>query len=301
MILVLIMYMLFASTFILGKAALEYVDPIFFIGFRMTIGGLLLLGYQYIFNRPRWRLDKKDWSLFGQIIIFHIFFAYTFEFWALQYVSGAKACLAYNLSPFLTALIGYFWFAEHMNVKKWLGLIIGFVGFLPIVLEKAPSEPRGILFISGPEIALFLSVLSAVYGWLVIKRLVKYRGYSAIMINGVGMFFGGLLAFVVSLGVEGMPALKVGTHHGMIAFVSYAFALILIANVIAYNMYAALLKRYSATFLSFAGFSTPLFAALFGWIFLSEPVSWQFFISLSIIFFGLYLFYQEELSLQEGI
>ena len=301
MILVLFMYMLFASTFTLGKVALEYVDPIFFIGFRMTVGGILLLSYQYLFNRSHWRLDKKDLGLFSQIIVFHIFFAYTLEFWALQYVSGAKACLAYNLSPFLTALIGYLWFSEHMNAKKWIGLIIGFAGFIPILLERTPDEPRGLLFVSEPEIALFFSVLSAVYGWLIIKQLVKHRGYSVVMVNGVGMFFGGLLAFVVSLMLEGVPGIRVDDQHGIAMFVGCALALILIANIIGYNLYAVLLKRYSATFLSFAGFSTPIFAALFGWVFRSEPVSWQFFISLSIIFFGLYLFYQEELSVQETL
>ena len=44
----------------------------------------------------------------------------------------------------------------------------------------------------------------------------------------------------------------------------YSFALVIIANIIGYNLYGYLLSRYSATFLSFAGFMTPLFAALLG-------------------------------------
>jgi len=59
-------------------------------------------------------------------------------------------------------------------------------------------------------------------------------------------------------------------------------------------MYGYLLKQYSATFLSFAGFSTPLFAALFGWLFLSELVTFHFFVALGLLTVGLGIFYRDE-------
>jgi len=74
----------------------------------------------------------------------------------------------------------------------------------------------------------------------------------------------------------------------------YSLLLVLIANIIGYNLYGYLLSRYSATFLSFAGFMTPLFAALLGWIFLSEPVSWHFFATMIFVVFGLYLFHERK-------
>ena len=72
-------------------------------------------------------------------------------------------------------------------------------------------------------------------------------------------------------------------------------ALIIVSNLLAYNLYGALLKRFSATFLSFAGFSTPLITAFFGWAFIHETVSWGFIGCAVIVFIGLGLFYQEEL------
>jgi drug/metabolite transporter (DMT)-like permease len=39
---------------------------------------------------------------------------------------------------------------------------------------------------------------------------------------------------------------------------------------------------------------TPLFAALPGWIFLSEPVTWHFFATMIFVVFGLYLFYERK-------
>jgi drug/metabolite transporter (DMT)-like permease len=60
-----------------------------------------------------------------------------------------------------------------------------------------------------------------------------------------------------------------------------------------------LLRRFTATFVSFAGFTTPLFTAILGWFFLGETVTMSFYLSTIVVFSGLYLFYQDEL--QKGV
>lgn len=61
-------------------------------------------------------------------------------------------------------------------------------------------------------------------------------------------------------------------------------------------MYAFLLRKYSATFLAFAGFLYPIFGALFGWIFLQEKITYNFFISVVVVTAALYLYYLAELD-----
>lgn len=315
MITVLLLYMFMASTFTFGKAVLYYLQPFFFIALRMMGGGILLLGYQYFFRRNRFKIERKDWFLFAQIIAFHIYFGYIFEYWGMQYVSSSKTCLLYNLSPFITALIVYVLFNERLSVQKWIGLTVGFVGMLPILSTQESTEAltQHIGIFSLPEVSIFLSVASTAYGWIVMHQLVK-KHYSPILINGIGMFFGGLFALITSAFIEGWPpklytpvqessviVQLLGGCLGSTFFVSLAMAvfytllLIIIGNVICYNLYGNLLKKYSATFLSFAGFTTPLFAALFGWLFFGEIIPWQFYVSVVAVFFGLWIFYRQEL------
>ena len=129
------MYFCIASAFTIGKAALDYSDPMFLIGVRMSVAGLILLGYQYFVAKKGWRFEKKDWPLFAQIAIIGVFVSYGLEFWAMKYhVSSVKACLFFNFSPFATALMAYFMINESLSAKKWLGLIIGFFGMFPIIL-----------------------------------------------------------------------------------------------------------------------------------------------------------------------
>lgn len=305
MVAVLILYMLFASTFTLGKLALEIVDPLFFIASRMLIGGTLLLGYQYWFNRQNWLLRWNDTLLFGQLSIFHMFLPFALEFWALQYVNPSKACLIYNLSPFITALFAYCILSENMNRQKWAGLLIGFMGMIPLLLSFSPQEDvlGSFMQLSLPELALLGAVTSSVYGWMLFKRGMQ-TGYSPVMINGVAMVGGGIVSLGTSLVTEGIPLLRMpaygaipslGMWSPIIYYLGYTLILIVIANIICYNLYGSLLKRYSATFLSFAGATCPLFAALFDWFFLGISVGWHFFATAALTSLGLYIFYQKEL------
>ena len=50
MMLLVVLYMLFASTFTIGKAALAYTTPILFIGMRMVIGGFYCCGINISLN-----------------------------------------------------------------------------------------------------------------------------------------------------------------------------------------------------------------------------------------------------------
>lgn len=312
--LILLAYFLMASTFTLAKVAVSYMLPVYFIAFRMILAGIMILGFLYAFKREKWRFQATDRWLLAQIVIFHIYCAYIFEFWAMQYVTSAKACLLYNLSPFITALLCYLLYKQKLSLQKWSALILGFLGMFPILAAHSSSE-GGLLsigFLSMAEIALLAAVAASAYGWIVMKELIVIKGYSPVMVNGIGMLGGGLAALSTAVAFEGFspfiwvqePGDMVGRmllpHLGVfpntvVMALGSMICLIIIANIIGYNLYGYLLKRYSPTFLSFCGFITPFFASIFGWFFLSECVTMPFFISLGITIISLYLFYKDEI------
>jgi len=307
MLSVLLMYFLMASTFTLAKAAIAIIPPLSFVAIRMIVSGVLLLGFLYFFKKESWRSWKSDWWLFLQVILFHIYAVYAFEFWALQWVTSSKACLLYNLTPFITALLMYFLYHERLNKQKIIGLIIGFVGLLPLL----DGDTRSVFKISVPDMALLVAVASGAYGWILLKELVVHRGYSSFLVNGVGMIGGGLLAGLTALWVEGFPPqitvaytepLVIGPlifspfAASLLLVAGYLVALIIIANIVGYNLYAQLLHRYSTTFLALAGSITPLFAGLLGWFFLGEQITGVFLCALTITTLGLAIFYAQELK-----
>lgn len=290
-----------AAGFTFGKAALTYMHPLLFIALRMIIAGMFLVGYQYFAKKEDLAIKAKDRGLFAGICFLHIYVSYSLEYLALQYVSASKASLLFNLSPFFSAFFAYIWSYEIMTPYKWLGLAIGFIGMLPIMVESSITEAMSgmIGFLSYAELMLLGSIASAAIGWILMRKLVHGSNYSPITINGLSMFTGGCLAFVSSLFYEGMPQILIeGPYAWLIAFF-YVGLLILLCNVISYNLYAFLLKRYTATFLSFTSFTTPLFAALLAAIFFKELPSQWFFVSVVVVGIGLYIFYKEETRLEQ--
>lgn len=295
MFLVLLLYALFASVFTIAKTGLEFTQPFFFIGSRMTVAGLIMLGYQYFANPSELKFTKKSFLKLFLLATFNIYLTNAFEFWGLQFLTSFKTCFIYSLSPFVAALISYFVFSEKMSRNKWLGLLIGFLGFIPMLMtQTATEEGTGkFLMLSWAEIAVMMAAVCSVYGWILLRQLVKDEGCSPFTANGMSMLIGGAMALTHSSLVETWNPIPVTQFF---PFFECAVLLIIISNFMAYNLYGFLLKRFTATFMSFAGFTTPLFTAFFGYIFLGETVTWPFYLSMAIVFFGLFAFYQEELK-----
>ncbi len=295
MLFVVLLYALFASVFTISKTGLEYAQPFFLIGTRMTLAGLLMISYQMIVHGKLPSFDLKRFWRIGLLALFNIYLTNAFEFWGLKYLTSFKTCFIYSLSPFLSALFSYFMLAEKMSIKKWLGLLIGFAGFLPILLSQTSHEEAAgqLFFFSWAELAVMMAAACSVYGWILLGQLVKEDGYSPFVANGLSMLIGGVVALAHSALTESWNPYP---YTEFMPFFECAILLIIISNLICYNLYGWLLKRYSATFMSFAGFTTPLFTALFGWLYLGEVVTWPFYVSAVIVFFGLSMFYQEELK-----
>lgn len=292
MILVIFLYALCASMFTIAKAVLLYAQPVFFIGIRMLAAGALLLGFDRVRLGRFYVIAKDDWWLFIQLILFHVYVVYVFDLLALQYMTSARSALWYSLTPFFTAGIAYFVLSERLTTKRAVGLAIGFAGMLFEVLAEVDIgqlSPKGIY-----DLYMLLAVGAGAYGWIVFKQLqLRPAGYSTFFINGLAMFVGGLMALATSALFEQWHIQSPVTH--VLNFLLLTGLIVVLGNVMYYSLYGYLLRFYTNTFLAFAGFLCPLFAALFGWFFLHEPLSWRFFVSVGFVCFGLYLFYQDEL------
>jgi len=291
MIAIIFLHLIFASTFAAGKALLQYAPPVFLVGIRMTIAGIILLLYQYFAHNAIFILKRKHIFWFAQGVLFAVYVPYIFRYWALEHMPSFKACVLYNIGPFIAYLLSYFLNNEKISVKKIIGLVVGFIGMLPILIASAPQEEslQAFAFFSWPEIAMIIAVSSINYGWLVMHRLINKKEYEAPMINGILMLSGGMLALPTSYILEKNCCIThLGPMVGLLAFI------ILASNIIGHNLYAILLKKYSPTFMAFSSFLTPIFAGILGTVFLGETLTWHFFLSIALVSLGLGIFYSEE-------
>lgn len=294
-----LLYAVFSLTYPLGKYAMMYTQPIFFVGARMIFAGLVLFAYQKFFTNEKFYVYKEDRKYFFHLTFFAIYLSYCLQYWALPYVPATKWALLYTVCPFITAFFSYVHFAEKMTFKKIVGLLLAAIGLIPALLYSNNHVntivcPESLLNFGLPEIAILLSVTVYAYGWVVARKLVKEDRYSSVMINSIPMFFGGILALVTSPLIEqwagGRPPV---TQWQPFMIIVVAIA---IFNIFSYVMSTILLKKYTATFLTFMSFVDPLYVALLSWLFLSESITWHFFVAVFLFVIGLFIFYQEELK-----
>lgn len=183
-----------------------------------------------------------------------------------------------------------------MNVRKWCGLLVGFIGFMPVLFMQTGAEElfNVALFLSWPSLAVMGAALSSVYGWVLLRLFVKDSALSPLMANGTSMLIGGLMALIHSPFLENWNPIPVAIDN-TVPFLKSTLALTVISNLICYNLYGYFLKKYTATFLSFVGLLCPIFASFSGALFLGEPLSLPIFISTGIVSTGLFMVYQAEL------
>lgn len=283
---------LFASTFTIGKAILEYVQPIFFVSIRLMISGLLLISYQYFIKKESLRFKKEHFWLFFQLAFFLFYCSYVLDFAVLKYIDSIKWSQLYTLTPFFVGIFSYFVLDERITLKKGFGFLLGLVGIVPIILVKTGQEGilGSFLIFSVSEIIMLISVVLYAYGWVIARKLIKL-GYSPIQVNGLPMLSSGILCLLTSPFIDTWYPSPIMHIQGFIGLLGFLIAITIFAYLV--NMY--LLRLYTATFLRFLGFINPLYVALYSWFFLRETVTWHFFVSVILVFLGLYMFYQEEL------
>ena len=277
--LVILMYALFASVFTVGKYTLQFVDPYFLTGMRMLMAGLILLPFC-----KKLSLQWKHLPLILGLAFFNVFITNAFEFWALQYLQTAKASLIYSFSPLFAILLSYVFLKERMNSKKWLGLGIGFAGFIPIALQSGSLGS-----FSRPEFAISISACTAVIGWLMMKRIIRKYNYSFVTANMYSFILGGLFSLITSYFLDSPSPVLAWKP-----FIYGLFYITIVHNVICYNIFGYCLSRYSVAFMTFVGFTNPLFTATYGYFFLNERVSWSFFLSLALVFLGIAIYSKQE-------
>lgn len=294
---VVLMYGVWSSMFSLAKIALQYSPPIFLTGFRMLLGGAILVAYLLLTKRSAFKLERKQWISIGCLAFFSIYLTNVLEFWALQYLTAAKACFIYSLSPFFAAFFSYLHFGEKINRRKALGLGIGFLGIIPVLSLQTGGEEllNAFAIFSWPALAIIGAAMCSVYGWVLLRLIVKDHMVSPTMANGSSMLIGGMIAFGHSLFSEQWNPTPI-VADAFIPFFGWTLLMAFVSNILCYNLYGMMLKKFTATFLSFVGLLSPVFASLHGWVFLGEPLSWLIFLSTGIVCFGLWIVYSAELK-----
>lgn len=311
MLSILFTFGILASAITVNKIILFTMAPTLLVGIRMFFAGIILAMYTYFFAKERLHLARIKKYLLILILITacSTYLPSILKAYGLQKMVSSKAAFFGSLEPFIAAVFAYIFLGETLNLHKISGILLGFAGALVMLIapDRFENQMMAFAFISWPEIAVISAIIMSRFGWTLIAKYLKDKIFSPTEINTITMLISGTLSLFTafSLGqtdvtsLEGAPysILKafpfndLNPNTSLLIFLIYT---IIVGNLIAYNLYAHVLKKYSVTFVALVGFSVPLFVHIYGWLFLSENLSTRFFISSLFTFMGLCIFFIQE-------
>lgn len=289
------------------KGVIPNTTPLFMAGIRLLPAGLLVLATAAIAGRPQ----PKGWAAWAWIALFALVDGVMFQGFLAEGLVRTGAGLGsvmIDSQPIAVALMAWVLFGEHIGVWGWLGLGIGIAGIsllgLPdawivgLLQGKAPLDGAQIgmnllydLFQNGQWLMLLASLSMAV--GTVIMRYVS-RHADPVAATGWHMILGGIPLFALSALTETNQV----AHLDWANWVAMGYSTIF-GSAIAYGLFFYFAASGSLTSLSSLTFLTPVFALLFGSLFLGEmltPVQWG---GVGLTLISIYLINQREVLMQK--
>lgn len=283
-------FFLIASAQSINKLILTMIPPTYFVGIRMGLSGFFLI-IMFCLKIDVLRKAKENIGALFVVALFTTFIPSLMRAYALSHLPSSRAAFWGTFEPFVTAVYMYILHKERLTLKQIAGCIVGvFAGAFFVFIQNASLlfDLKTFLYITFPDLIQIGSVCISRYGWLKAQNILQKNIFQPKELNGFTHFISGMLALVLSFGSGEMKLLSFSSSS---KFIFLMFYTVVIGNMLAYTLYATLLKKQSATFISLAGLSVPLFVHLLGPIFLKESISGAFFIASGMIFIALYLFH----------
>ena len=277
-----IVCIVWGTTYLGIRIALETVPPLLLTGSRFTIAGLIMLAVA----RLRGEAIPRDWRTLGNIAFVGFLLVAVGNLavvWAEQWVPSGLAALLVATAPFWMAIQETFRDGgERVNAKGVIGMIIGFAGVAMLV---TPGGGAGATW-SGAFLFGALLIQLGSIGWQLGSSHSKYKmkGVPLLSSAALQMLSGGVIVTLVGFAVGEGPRFAVNSRT--LAAMVY---LTLFGSVLAYSAYVYALAHLRTSLTSLYAYVNPVVAVFLGWLILDEPLSWMSLVAAAIILAGVAL------------
>jgi drug/metabolite transporter (DMT)-like permease len=272
----LIVYLVWGSSFLFTKIAVENLPPALFAGIRFVTAGVLLALIAELYGGGRLPTELREWRHVTIAGFFMVFISNGLNTWSMQYLASNEAALLNGTSAFWIAGLGVFGRRGHpLTRSAVVGLVIGFVGAVLMLVPKGPLFSKGSL--------AQLGVLTACASWSL--GTLYYRSIttqlSSMMFMALQMLMGGLMLLAVAL-AHGDSIHWPPNGPGLMAL----FYLTFLSSGLAYTAYGWLTMHTTPTLIATYSYVNPAIAAVLGWLVLREQLTGLQLIGMAIIIVG---------------
>jgi drug/metabolite transporter (DMT)-like permease len=259
-------YLIWGSSYLAIKVALESLPPLTMAGARFVVAGVVLLAIARASGAAA--PTAQHWLSGFAIGALLMLVGNGGVCWAQQRVPSGIAALLISTTPLWMTLLAWAQGASaRPRMRTVAGLVTGFAG-VGLLIVSSGQETGGRIDPAGAAV-LLVSAASWAQGSLLSRRLPLPA--SAPSSTALQMGGGGALLLVVGL------ASGEGTHldlaHASARSLAAVAYLTVVASIVAFTAYVWLLKVASPTLVSTYAYVNPVIAVALGWALAGEPLT----------------------------
>ena len=255
-------YLVWGSTYLAIRYAVETIPPLVTAGIRHSIAGGIMLAWAWARG---FRPTRANWI--SGIIVGALFFfvGHGSLHWAEQYVGSGLAALLIATEPMFILVLAWSLGQQRISRLSALGLGLGVLGVAVLTGVE--------LTVKGSSLAALLAVLLGSFAWsagVVISPKVKLPS-DALGRTALPTICGA----VMLLAAAGLTGEFHATHWASISMKSILGLayLIVFGSVIAFTAYTWLLQRCPPALVATHTYANPVVAVFLGWLLASEPLT----------------------------
>jgi drug/metabolite transporter (DMT)-like permease len=265
-----LIYLVWGSTYIAIRLAIDSIPPFLMAGFRSTVSGMILYFLLNLKDPVKPRIPEIKKSIFAGLLM--IVGGNGMLVWSEQYVPTGLAALLLAMIPvWLVLLDSIFVTKKQPNLPTITGILFGIGGV--VMLSRVDdnvllTNPQG-LSIYFYAFMLTLGAISWASGSL-FSRTIKSSA-SIFYLISYQMLAGGVFLLLLGLFLGEMKQLVLEkiTLNSSLALIY----LIFFGSLITYSAYNWLLRKSTPAKVGTYAFFNPLVAVSLGWLFLNEQVT----------------------------
>jgi drug/metabolite transporter (DMT)-like permease len=271
-------YVIWGSTYLAIRYAVETIPPLFVAGFRHLIAGGLLFGWCW------WRgLRPVRQQWFASIVLAVLFFliGHGTLHWAQQTLPSGLAALLIATEPIFVAIILTATRRARFTRSLLIGLLLGLFGVALVIGADMRS--------GRPEILSSFAVLFGAASWsigMVYSRSAAQHPDSR-MAAAMSLLAGaGMLLLVGTVTGEGTRLNVAAVSLKSLLALAY---LAIAGSLVAYSAYFWLLNRFPPTLIATHTYVNPLVALVLGWAIAGEVLTAGFIFGGLVVIFAIAL------------
>ena len=275
-------YIIWGSTFLGIRYAIETMPPFLMAGTRFVIAGAMLYAWAAI--REGARPTLRHWintAIVGALLLTIGNGAVS---WAEQFIPSGLAALVVAITPLWMVI--FEWMrpgGDRPNAAIGAGLALGFIG---LVLLIGPGEILGAGSVDPRSAAVLLMGTLAWAGGSIYSRSVALPS-SARLSTAMQMLAAGALLLLVGA-IAGEPSRVSFSAMSTRSILAVAY-LVIFGSIIGFTAYSWLLTVSSAAKVSTYAYVNPVVALILGWSLADEPLNARTIVAACIVLAGVAL------------